>query len=88
MHNVVYQPKNLSPAELEGLFAWLMTKLFNYRAVLRRGRSMLGRSDPLVLPWLRRILALPALQLTAVILFLRGRLRGKAALRVIFGCLP
>jgi len=81
IRNVVFRPRNLSPAELEGIYVRLVERLFGFDESLARGRSLL-LDQRFALPRLERLAGAVGMAATALALALRGRLRWGVAARL------
>ena len=84
IRNIVFKPNRISLLELQEIYLSLCIHLFNYDAVYRRGKNMLGITDRLYFSLIDRVKVLLGFVLTCVLLMLRGRVRWQIGLRMLF----
>ena len=79
IRNVVFKPKDISKEQLEEMYVWLCRSIFDFRASYRRGKPLIRFMDRYSLPIFLRLPVLGGFLFTLFILFLRGRVRLRAA---------
>lgn len=83
VRNVVFQPKGMTPWQLQQLYALACKRLFRFEAVFQRGKPMLEVANQLRLPFVDRIAAWFGLSYSSVSIALQKRLRPSLAIRIL-----
>jgi radical SAM superfamily enzyme YgiQ (UPF0313 family) len=83
IRNVVYEPKTMSPLQLQQTYTMLCNRVFQYDKALDRGKKLLCNSDPLRFPLLYRLVIWLGVSITAIRLMLQKRLRPNILTRVL-----